>query len=173
MGKIYYWDSSVFCAFFSKETGRYESILPFLSDAESGNVKIVTSYVTITEVIKLDDEKPIDEASRRTISKFFERSCFEWVSFDREIAEKSRQLMWDHAGLKSKDAIHLASAISIAGEGVELDAVHAYDGVFEKLSGKVDDLRCPMGKPIPPQMQLDLGDKRKKTARKKRRRKLE
>jgi len=168
--KIYYWDSSVFCAFFEKEPDRVDSVEQFLEEAESGEVIIVTSFITITEVLKIDGAKPATAAARRNIPRFFQKDYFKWVEFDRSVAEASRDLMWDHAGLKSKDAVHIASAAKLVNSHkVELDAVHSYDKIFTKLSGKIKGLTCPMSEPVPTQMILRLGDKRRKPLKRKRR----
>jgi predicted nucleic acid-binding protein len=165
--KIYYWDSSVFCAFFSQEPNRTENVAQILEEAESGEVIIVTSFMTLTEVIKLDGAKPTRVEDQKLITQFFKKDYFEWVNFDRGIAEAARELMWAHDGVKSKDAVHIASAVEVTAMGVKLDALHAYDGAFAKLSGKIAGLKCQMGEPMPSQMTMALGDARKKKRRKK------
>lgn len=162
--KIYYWDSSVFCAFFTPEQmpARADNVAQLLEDAEDGNVIIVTSFLTLTEVIKVDGEKPFNIAEQKKITQFFKKDYFEWVNFDRGIAEAARELIWTNDGLKSKDAVHIASAVEAMALGVKLDAVHAYDGAFAKLSGKIAGLQCPMLEPIPNQLTLGLGDARRK-----------
>ena len=159
--RIYYWDSSVFIAFFKPEAGRVDAVTQFLEEAEAGEVVIVTSFMTITEVIKIQDRKPKSEEEQRKIIRFFQKDFFEWVNFDRQTAELSRQLIWKHDGLKSKDAVHIASAIQATSQGVKFDAVHAYDAIFASLSGKVDGLNCPMEQPLPPQLTMLLGDARR------------
>lgn len=143
-----------------------ENVTPILEEAESGDVVIVTSFMTLTEVLKVDGDKPINVSEQKKITDFFKKDYFEWVNFDRGIAEAARDLIWNHAGLKSKDAVHLASAVAVTKLGVSLDAVHAYDGIFRKLSGKIDGLKCPMLEPVPSQLTMPLGDARRRKKKK-------
>ena len=54
MARIYYWDSSVFVAFFNKEPNRVDDVTQFLEEAESGEVIITSSFLTLTEVTKVE-----------------------------------------------------------------------------------------------------------------------
>lgn len=147
--RIYYWDSSCFIAFFKPESGRVDAVTQFLDEAEAGEVIIVTSFMTLTEVLKIGDTKPTTREAQQKIARFFQKTYFEWVNFDRRIAESARDLIWKHDGLKSKDAVHIASAVEATIQGVHLDAVHAYDGAFASLSRKISGLKCKMEQPIP------------------------
>lgn len=160
--RIYYWDSSCFIAFFKPEPHRVDAVTQFLDEADAGEVIIVTSFMTITEVLRIGDSKNPTHEAQQKIIRFFQKDYFEWVNFDRGIAERARDLMWKHDGLKSKDAVHIASAVEATLQGVQLNAVHAYDGMFSSLSGKIDGLKCKMEHPIPPQLVMPLGDVRKK-----------
>lgn len=162
--EIFYWDSSVFCGFLSKEKDKFAIANQILEEAESGNVTIVTSFMTITEVLCVDGGKPreMTEKQRTLIKGFFKKEYIEWITFSRVIADAARDLCWD-LGLKSKDAVHLASAqYLITAEGVEIDAIHSFDSDFIKTNGKIAGVNCPCCKPIPKQGILLLGDPREK-----------
>jgi len=172
MSRIYYWDSSVLIAFIKKEVDRVDAVEQFLDEAEAGDVTIVTSYMTLTEVVHWEDPaqkpKPIKPASEKLLKGFFQKDYFEWVNFDRKIAESARDLIWEF-GLKSKDAVHMASALEcIEIHGIKFDAIHSYDRDFTNLNGRINVVKCPIEEPIPTQQVLKLNDVRKKAKGKKR-----
>lgn len=166
--EIYYWDSSVFISFLNGEKDRVDIVNQILDEAEMGNVTIVTSFITITEVLCADEEKPrtMGEKQKQIIKRFFQKEYIEWIDFSRVIAEAARELCWNY-GLKSKDAIHLASAQHIVtSEDVILDEVHSFDNHFIKNDQKIPGLRCRCCQPTPKQSVLLLGDARKKAIKK-------
>lgn len=57
-----YWDSCAFLGWLNNEQGKAEKCEGVLDAAESGSIEIVTSALTLTEVIKRKGDKPIPEA---------------------------------------------------------------------------------------------------------------
>ena len=97
--QIFYWDSSVFVAFFNEETTRSENVAQILEEAESGDVFIITSSFTLVEVIKLKGSTPILVADQKKITEFFEKDYFRFVDANRKITESARDLIWKSPGL--------------------------------------------------------------------------
>lgn len=173
MSRIYYWDSSVFIALLKKEPGRAEAVEQFLEEAENGEVVILSSFMTLTEVVcwEWNDSGPrsMKPDAKMKLKRFFQKDYFEWINFDRKIAEDSRDLIWKF-GLGSKDAVHLASAIeAIKVHKIEIAAIHSYDSDFTNLNGKISGISCTIENPIPTQSIMLLDDERRKPQKRKRR----
>lgn len=75
--QVFYWDSSVFVAFFNEESTRSENVAQILEEAESGDVFIITSSFTLVEVIKLKGSNPILISDQKKITDFFEKIIFD------------------------------------------------------------------------------------------------
>jgi predicted nucleic acid-binding protein len=127
----YYWDANPFCAVFNKEEGRVESCRQVLKAAEAKELKIVTSAMTIAEVVRVKGMERIPRVET-ILKEFFEHEFLIVVSVDRSVATKARQLMYEFPALKPMDAIHLATAIK--GKVFEMQT---YDGGLLNLSGKI------------------------------------
>jgi predicted nucleic acid-binding protein len=149
--KLYYWDSSVFCALLSNQVGA-DDVAHFIEEAESERVAIIVSSIIPVEVLKLKGQKPIDKAQQQKIRGFFQKDYFRWVDLTSKIGETAQALIWDNPGLWPKDAIHLASAIEFEKiSGLRLDAIHSYDDDFLKLNGKLPT-QAPVIRPVPDQV---------------------
>ncbi len=153
--QVFYWDSSVFIAFFSGEKGRCDNVEQILEEAESGNVYIVTSSFTEVEVIKLKGCLPIKIDQQKKITEFFEKDYFLFVDATRKVTELARDLIWKYPGLFPKDAVHLAFAVVFSGHD-KLDAIHSYDRDFLDLNGKYP-MPCQIIQPVPNQLTMKLG----------------
>jgi predicted nucleic acid-binding protein len=81
--------------------------------AEKGKILIITSALTLSEVLALRGKKrlPPNEKMKKKVIDFFKNEYIAVQNVTREVAEVSRDLVWDHS-VKPKDAIHVASAIS-------------------------------------------------------------
>ncbi len=110
---VVYWDSCVFIDRL-QETGDQVELLHQLTDlAEKGGLLIVTSTLTIAEVIRLDnpDLMPWEEL-QKVHTYFFEH---DWISLrtpDRHVTEEAARLRQGY-GLKTVDAVQLATALSV------------------------------------------------------------
>lgn len=106
-----YWDSCVFLAALKREPSRIAECDSIIQAARSRELIIVTSSLTLVEVIKLDRAWAIPASDAKKIKEFFEVSWLSVRELDRWIAEIARNLLWKHQGLKYKDAVHVATAI--------------------------------------------------------------
>lgn len=108
-----------------------ENCRQVLHSAEGGEIKIVTSALTLTEVVHIKGLVPMDAKDETTIEDVFQKDCIVIVDVDRRIAEFARQLVWKH-GVKPKDSVHVASALV-----AKVDELHTFDDDLLKLDGKL------------------------------------
>ena len=104
-----YWDSSAFLALLQAERGRVQACSDTLQAANDGKYLIVTSALTIAEVLWMKGAPKVTEDKAKIINQFFLRSSIRVVNLDRRIAQSAQRLVWSN-GVKPKDAIHIATA---------------------------------------------------------------
>lgn len=111
--ELRYWDANTFLAYFQEEEGRVDACEAVLEEAEKGKVLIVTSALTLAEVLALRGAKrlPPKPGLKKKVIDFFKNEYIAVQNVTREVAELARDLVWDN-GIKPKDAIHVASAIA-------------------------------------------------------------
>lgn len=131
--EICYWDSSAFIAWLLPEPDRREACGSVIRAAERGDVLIVTSAITLVEVIRLKGRPRISPENEALIRRFFEHDWIAIRAFERRNALRARELIWDH-GLQFKDAVHVATAIE-----ARISLLHSFDQDMLDLSGKVGD----------------------------------
>lgn len=136
-----YWDSDVFLGLFNEEKDKVEKCRGVIKLAEKEEITIVTSALTLTEVVWIKGLPRLSEESEDTIRRFFEQGYIAVRSVDRVIAEHARQLIWKH-GVKPKDAIHVATALEL-----ELPILDTFDAELHKLDGKLGNPILRIGPP--------------------------
>ena len=102
-----------------------------IHNAENENVKIVTSALTIAEIIYLKGHPKITKDKSQAIKDFFKNNYIIIVNVDRVIAEFARELLWDYESLKPKDAIHVATALQW-----QIPIIETTDPHLLELNGK-------------------------------------
>jgi predicted nucleic acid-binding protein len=138
-----YWDSDAFIGWLAEEHDKVAECAMVLAAADAGKLTIVTSSLTLAEVIKLKHHTPIASDSRETIRRFFLRSYIVVVGVTRFIAEDARDLVWDQ-GINPKDAIHVATALY-----AEVPRLETFDEGLIKKDGKIGEPPLDIGRPIP------------------------
>ncbi len=133
--KRYYCDSGVFCAYLSKEDGRWKEVRDILEEALAGRVELFTSTFSLVEVLKVKGHSPLDQKTEEKIESFFQYPFIKFVEPTRSICEGARVHVWKD-GMKPKDALHLASALFLS-RIIALDGLFSYDNDFTRLNGKV------------------------------------
>lgn len=142
-----YWDTVCFLGVLNEEPDKLSACRAVIAEAERGNVRIVTSALTIAEVL-WPKGRPLALPREKTevVQGFFQH---EWIvvrDIDRTVAEKARELVWGHDALRPKDALHVATALDA---GVE--QFDTYDGDLIALSGKVGNPPLAIGNPNLPE----------------------
>ena len=116
---------------------------------------LVTSALTITEVLWPKGHKKVAAQHAKKIEDFFRHSWIIVRELDRFIAEDARELVWNK-NVKPKDAIHLATALR---QDVQLDQFDTFDEDLIKLSGSLGDPPMTIGRPsLPPKLPFESED---------------
>lgn len=133
-------ETTAWVALLDDEEGRAEHVERLLLKAAAGEAQIYTSAITTTEITKgpKADDPPLTDEQAATFASFLEREYVTQVSVDPIVAEKGKQLRRADHGLRTPDAIHVATAVVI-GAGV----LYTYDKRQLRLDGHelLDGLR--------------------------------
>lgn len=142
-----YWDANCFLSWLDEEPERRPVLESLLELAERGERSLVTSALTLVEVVYLASERtgaPLDESGERAIDALFERAMITFVDVHEGVARQARRLMRDAIGwgwaLRHADAVHLASA-----RAAGVAEFHTYDQALFKYR---DILPFPIGNPV-------------------------
>lgn len=150
-----YWDSVTFLGWLANEPDKLDACRGVIRAAERGELRIVTSALTLTEVIKLKSKTPLPQEKEPLIKGFFQQSYIVIREVDRQVAEYARELIWAH-GFQAKDSIHVATAVLS-----RVPHLDTFDKQLIGQSGMIGDPPLIIGHPdIPEQLGLDelIGD---------------
>ena len=149
-----YWDSDCFLGWLLEDAAKSAPCEEVLIDAQDGKLQIVTSALTIAEVLALRFQPKIPADRRTVVEGFFKNEFILVRTVTRRTAESARDLVWTQ-GIAPKDALHVATALE-----AKLDMLHTFDGGLlnktEKVGGtpilrikkpQVVSPRLPLGKP--------------------------
>lgn len=140
--QLRYWDSAVFLALLNAETDRLQACQGVIAAAQRNEVHIVTSAITLIEVIKLRGERPLGIEHEETIRKFFEREFIVIRPVDTSMGLAARKLIWTYPHLKPKDAIHVATAVEY-----RVASLDTFDEDLIRLNGRIGDPGLRIGPP--------------------------
>jgi len=140
-----YWDSSAFLAWLLPEPDREDACRSVLRAAEEGEIEIVTSALTLTEVIKLKGKPELKREQEKKIAEFFQNEYIIVRNVDRFVALSAQRLVWDQ-NLAAKDSIHVATALRY-----KIPVLDTFDDQLIGLSGK---LPFDAGNPTSPMLQI-------------------
>lgn len=104
-----YWDAVAFLGMLNDEPDKSQKCDDVWVAAEKGHFLIVTSCLTIAEVIYIKGTPKLDQSKRVRVSAFFRAPHIAQRPVTRAIAELARDVVWD-CNVKPKDAIHVATA---------------------------------------------------------------
>ena len=147
--EIVYWDSVALLGWLQNERGREDLCRATFERAEKGEVVIITSALTIAEVLWLRHSPKISKDRATLVRRFFRRSYIRVRAVTRGVSELAQDVVWDH-GIKPKDAVHVATALE-----AKVLALETFDAELIKKSG-VRGLVVREPKPST-QGSLDLG----------------
>jgi predicted nucleic acid-binding protein len=143
-----------------EEPDKVEHCRQVLAAAEDGKVMIVTSALTIAEVLALRGKVKIPPADRERVEAFFRQDYIAVRNITRRIAEAARALVWDH-GVVPKDALHVATALDAG-----LTLLNSFDRDLIGKSGRLGKPPLIIEKPTwsEPKLPMDMphGKKTKK-----------
>ena len=150
--EIIYWDSDAFLGWLQEEPGKVDLCRATLERAKKGEVLIVTSALTLAEVLWMRNAPKISKHKADLVQRFFRRSYIRVYNVTRAISESAQDLVWDHS-IKPKDAIHVATAANLK---VKILETFARDliGKSEKVGDPPITIRTPQEAA---QGTLDLG----------------
>lgn len=147
-----YWDSDCFLGWLQGETDKEQPCREVLVAAEDGRVQIVTSALTIAEVLAMRGRDKIPASNRAKVEAFFRNEYIVVRNITRRISEAARGYVWDH-GVKPKDALHVATAIDAG-----LTLLNTFDRPLIGKSGKIGNppLVIAVPKWIEPSLPMDM-----------------
>lgn len=105
---------------------------------------IVTSALTLAEVLWLRGAPPIPQNKADLVRKFFRRSYIRVRNVTRAVSEAAQDLVWNQ-GIRPKDAIHVATALD-----AKVAALETFDEKLLTKSGALGNPGLVIRKPIPP-----------------------
>ena len=130
----YYWDSCVFLAHLKKETDKHPKSIPIIAELMNLN-KLGESTVVGSQVVRIEVlEFNLDAEQRASFGQFYSGKNQIW-DVDSRVADLSREIRdfykrnpivmpnGNKRGIKTPDAIHLATAINH-----NVDEFHTLDG---------------------------------------------
>ena len=134
------------------EADKVESCRQVLAAAEDGKVLIVTSALTIAEVLALRGRLKIPATERSKVEGFFRNEYIVVRNITRRISEAARTYVWDY-GVDPKDALHVATAIDAG-----IQTLNTFDKGLIKKSGKIGNPALLIAHPswIEPELPMDM-----------------
>jgi predicted nucleic acid-binding protein len=124
-----YWDSNAFLGHLLDEAEKVEACRAVLKAAENGQLTIVTSAMTLAEVLYLKGGKKLDPADRIKIDNFFRAEYISVRNVTRGTADLARDAVWD-LDIRPVDALHVATACMY-----RVPVLHTYDDKLLARSG--------------------------------------
>jgi predicted nucleic acid-binding protein len=126
-----YWDSDCFLGYLMEEPDKVGGCQQVIDEAEAGKLVIVTSALTLAEVVWIRGRPKVPADRDARVTEFFEHDWIVVFELDRKLAEAGRRLVWEQ-GVRPKDAIHVATALDA--KVMQLDI---FDTELHKLSGEL------------------------------------
>ena len=106
----FYWDSNSFSGYLNGEPEKVVDCEPVLKEAEKGHLLLVTSALTLAEVLFIRHGPKLPPEKREIVATFFKADYITVRNVTRATSELARDLFWDHS-IQPKDAVHIATAI--------------------------------------------------------------
>ena len=145
-----YWDSDCFLGWLQNEPGKVEPCGTILSLCDRGEIEIVTSVLTLTEVLRLRPREALPAERRSAVEALFNRRSIHTMMLTRHLAEQARDLAWDH-DIAPKDAIHVASALA-----AKVRMLDTFDVHLIRKSGQIGTPPLTIAEPFVTEPELDL-----------------
>ncbi len=121
-----------------------------LALAERGEIEIITSVFTLTEVLRLRPKDALPAERRGKVEGLFNRSSIQTMMLTRRIAKVARDLAWDH-GIHPRDSVHVASAIA-----AKITVLNTFDKKLIGKSGLIGNPAITIEEPTIKEPELDF-----------------
>lgn len=102
----------------------------------------MTSALTLAEVLWIPGKDKIPKEDSKKIQSFFRNPYISVATLDRRTAMKAQDLVW-YEGIRSKDAIHVATAV--LNQAVVMET---FDEDLIKKSGKIVNSPLEIRRPL-------------------------
>lgn len=148
---LVYWDTDPFLGWLQDEAAKVQLCQGTMERARAGEALIITSALTLTEVLwrKGGPRLAVDKADK--LRRFFRHSYIRVVNVSRTIAEGAQDVVWNH-DVRPKDAVHVATALAMKAAVLE-----TFDDGLLKKSGLIGSPPLLIRTPLPPkQPRLDF-----------------
>jgi len=145
-----YWDSNCFLSWLQEEPNKAQDCADVLQLAETGKTTIITSTLTIAEVLMVRGQKRLLRDRRASVEDLFNREYIKPITLTRRIAESARELVWEH-GIHPKEAVHVASALAANGE-----VLNTFDEKLISKSGMIGTAKLIIERPAVAEPQFRL-----------------
>ncbi len=146
MRRLIYWDSDAFLRIIN-EDGNNPSVenqgcRDVWAACQKGTTHIITSTLTIAEVLYKKGTPKLDEKFRPALNNFFRDSFISLKPLTREIAELARDVVWD-SNIKPKDAVHVATCAYY-----RIRFLHSFDGnLVDKKTIEINGFTIDISRP--------------------------
>ena len=138
-----YWDACTCLGLLRDEPDKVGACQEIIDQAEAGEIQIVTSALTIAEVLWLKGHDRVPVEDREMVRNFFRNEYIVIHEVDRRVAEIAQDVVWDF-NIKHKDAIHVATAVDMGA-----DVLDTFDGPLLNLDGLVGNPALKISRPAP------------------------
>jgi len=125
MKRLVYWDSDAFLRVIEDSDNpqsENQGCRDVWAACQKGTTHIITSTLTVTEVLYKKGTPKLDPKFRPALNNFFLDNFISLKPLTREIAEMARDVVWD-SNIKPKDAIHVATCAYY-----RIRTLHSFDG---------------------------------------------
>lgn len=139
---VFYWDACAFSGFLNGEADKAAECQSVLKAAENGHVMVVTSALTLAEVLFIKGGTRLDPTKRATLESYFKADYIAVRNVTRVIGELARDVFWDF-NIRPRDAVHVATAALF-----KVETIHTFDDVLIGRSGiTVNDVTLTIRRP--------------------------
>lgn len=141
---VRYWDSDAFLGYLAEEEDKYDACQSVLEAASQGRVLIVTSALTLAEVLFVKKGPRVPREKRELVELFFKSAFISVQNVTRYTSEQARNLVWDY-NIRPKDALHVATALQLGAP-----VLNTFDKGLLKHNGKIGTPALRIERPYEP-----------------------
>jgi predicted nucleic acid-binding protein len=110
-GNIVGLDTAPFIYSIEKNPQYINTVRTFFQAVDAGEFTVVTSMLTLLEVLVIPLRKHDEQLVQQYRERLFHTKGLKTLQISEKVLESSAQIRADHPGIRTPDAIHLATAI--------------------------------------------------------------